>query len=348
MKSYNIRNGVRPSITTAELSTIGLVAGDKGAIFYNTDTDALIVWSGSEFKNVSNYDPNVADTLAMPEDVGGLLAGTTAGDLLGKDMNQLFDDLLFPTVLAYRGLSKSLSVTGVTNTGTREVGETYAFNLAASFNQGTIYDGNEVLNVNSLVGVVSSYDFNGPGTSNPTNQIGIDVSIAGNVVLGSNRWDIEAYHAEGTGFYYNNKGTQGTNLDSLRVAGSVSKNSSSKTGVYPIFYGMTADILSSGGLPIYTTLTKLVEAEGEKILELNGSAEYIYFAYPATYGDLVSIEDNNGFLLDIDPGSPQRDYDKFVANVESQGLGADYDIPYHIYKSLGKTSVAAGDFIFTF
>ena len=41
MKSYGIRNGVRPTITTAEEGTIALTAPDKGAIFYNTDTDSL-------------------------------------------------------------------------------------------------------------------------------------------------------------------------------------------------------------------------------------------------------------------------------------------------------------------
>ena len=52
MKSYGIRNGVRPTITTAEEGTIALVAGDKGAIFYNTDTDSLRTWDGSAFQNV--------------------------------------------------------------------------------------------------------------------------------------------------------------------------------------------------------------------------------------------------------------------------------------------------------
>lgn len=52
MKSYGIRNGVRPTITTAEEGTIALTAPDKGAIFYNTDTDSLRTWDGSAFQNV--------------------------------------------------------------------------------------------------------------------------------------------------------------------------------------------------------------------------------------------------------------------------------------------------------
>jgi hypothetical protein len=65
MKSYAIRNGVRPTITTAEEGTIGLVAGDKGAIFYNTDTDSLRTWDGTAFQDVGS-----AASLQAVTDVG--------------------------------------------------------------------------------------------------------------------------------------------------------------------------------------------------------------------------------------------------------------------------------------
>ena len=61
MKSYGIKNGVRPTITTAEEGTIALTAPDKGAIFYNTDTDSLRTWDGTAFQNVSSIGP-IADT----------------------------------------------------------------------------------------------------------------------------------------------------------------------------------------------------------------------------------------------------------------------------------------------
>ena len=44
------------------------------------------------------YDPVVDDTTVMPSDVGGIDANTTAGDLAGLSMNQMWDKLLFPTV----------------------------------------------------------------------------------------------------------------------------------------------------------------------------------------------------------------------------------------------------------
>ena len=44
------------------------------------------------------YDPVVADATVVPTDVGGIDSGTTAGDLSGLSMNQMWDKLLFPTV----------------------------------------------------------------------------------------------------------------------------------------------------------------------------------------------------------------------------------------------------------
>lgn len=45
------------------------------------------------------YNSEIEDAnLKMPSKVGGIEAGTTVGDLNGKTINQMFDDLLFPTV----------------------------------------------------------------------------------------------------------------------------------------------------------------------------------------------------------------------------------------------------------
>lgn len=45
------------------------------------------------------YTSDIEDTeLEMPSAVGGISKGTTVGELNGKTINQMFDDLLFPTV----------------------------------------------------------------------------------------------------------------------------------------------------------------------------------------------------------------------------------------------------------
>ena len=81
MKSYAIRNGVRPTITTAEEGTIALVAGDKGAIFYNTDTNSIRAWDGTAFQDVGS-DPfsGLANSIQMAD--GSVTAAGTDGQVL--------------------------------------------------------------------------------------------------------------------------------------------------------------------------------------------------------------------------------------------------------------------------
>ena len=61
------------------------------------------------------YDPVVADATVVPTDVGGIDSGTTAGDLSGLSMNQMWDKLLFPTVIpngsgAFANLTESYNL----------------------------------------------------------------------------------------------------------------------------------------------------------------------------------------------------------------------------------------------
>ena len=58
----------------------------------------------------------------MDADVGGIEAGTTVADLTGKTMVDLFNDLLFPTVLPTY-TTPSITTSGISSQ-TLEVGTT--------------------------------------------------------------------------------------------------------------------------------------------------------------------------------------------------------------------------------
>lgn len=51
-----------------------------------------------DIADIAKYNTTISDSLAMPNAVGGIAKGTTAGDLKSKTFTQLFDDLLFPTI----------------------------------------------------------------------------------------------------------------------------------------------------------------------------------------------------------------------------------------------------------
>lgn len=112
-------------------------------------------------------------------------------------------------------------------------------------------------------------------------------------------------------------------------------NSSTKyvRAVYPYLYGVSSSNLETGGTVPYTTLTKLIQMQGNKSVTLTGTG-YIYFCYPASYPDLTSILDQNGF-------EQITAFTKYTVNVQSAGLVSDWNVSYKIYK-LNNTTSASG------
>ena len=102
--------------------------------------------------------------------------------------------------------------------------------------------------------------------------------------------------------------------------------------VYPYLYGVNAADISHGGT-IGTVLTNLLEREGTKTVTLTGTG-YIYYAFPASYGDLTSIKDHNGF-------EQLSSFTKTIYNVTSVGKDIDWTTSYKIYK-LNSTTAPSG------
>jgi len=186
------------------------------------------------------YNTNLASSLAVPAAVGGIDSGTTVADLNTKTIVEILNDLLFPTVLASIGTNKSVTLT-TTSGGTYEVGTPLTRTLTANFNAGSITNGDGTPGPD-LVGSATNYRFTGTGISQ-TDQTGNTLSIAWNVILGDNDWDVIVSHNAGTGVYTDNKGNIGTNLDIDRGAGTVSDTNTSPnfTGRYKRFYGTGVD-----------------------------------------------------------------------------------------------------------
>jgi hypothetical protein len=120
----------------------------------------------------------------------------------------------------------------------------------------------------------------------------------------------------------------------------ISSNTKTATFIYPYLYGMSVTAGLSG-VALYTGLSgKSITPQGSKTFNYSGTAVYMYFAYPASYSDLVSILDPNSFQV---IGSFQ--YSGSVP-VTSSGLSTDWMQTYKVYRT---TLVASpsGNFIFS-
>jgi len=123
-----------------------------------------------------------------------------------------------------------------------------------------------------------------------------------------------------------------------------SSASSTKTinWVYPFFTGMNSNNLTDGTGIYSSSLTKLIKTKSSKTVALNDTLKYIYFAYPASYGDLSTIKDPNNFNV-------TNNFTKYSGNVTSTGLDNNYsNISYNIYSTYPNLVNASGNYVFNF
>ncbi len=98
---------------------------------------------------------------------------------------------------------------------------------------------------------------------------------------------------------------------------------------YPFLYGAT-DVTNPTH---YSALTKLIEAQGNKNLLLNGVDKYFWIGYPSSYGALARIKDQNGFVV-------TDAFTVVIVNVTSTGLDSNWTIEYRFYRTTLKTDIS--------
>jgi len=202
----------------------------------------------------------------MPYDVGGISAGTTVASLTGKTLVDLFDDLLFPTVLPTYSLpTMNISWNLSSTTTYKEVGESLNItvtgrgteNDAGSFTFINLYEDNSGTATNSIsaftTGATTNVgDIDGFGQTNPNDSNGnitytANFSISHTVAApSSGDRSLKQYKVDGdylAGQAKNdNKGnvdtrTAGTSSTTPQSAGTKTTGNLNLYGIYPYFYG---------------------------------------------------------------------------------------------------------------
>jgi hypothetical protein len=230
------------------------------------------------------YNSTIADSVNSVA-VGGATA-QPASFWKSKTLVQMFDTILFPTILASIKTAKSVNLTTSGSSGTLEVGQTISRTLTATFDRGAIFNGDGTTNANPLVGAATQYTFTGTGISS-TSQSGNTLAVSNVIADGSNNWAVTVNHDAGTGDYFDNKGNVGTNLDASRVSGTTTDSASSPsvTGVYPWFYLKSSSPITASDMATAIangSATKVVAGStGTLAVPYNVSAQYLAVAYPA-------------------------------------------------------------------
>jgi hypothetical protein len=278
-------NGKAPTVHTHLAADITDLAGAVATLAPTPTTPANSGLAISGNSLATAYNSSIADGVVSVA-VGGAPAAP-ASAWKAKNLVQVLDDILFPTILASVGSAKSitLAVSGVS--GVLEIGSSIARILTATFGRGTILDGNGSTNANPLVGDATGYTFTGTGITS-TAQLGNTLAFTTAVVSGANNWAVTAAHAAGTGSYFDNKGVSGTNLAASRASGTATDTTSAPTitGVHPFYHFRSSSPISAAAMVAAIqngTATKVIaDSTGTLTIPYAPSAQYLAIAYPST------------------------------------------------------------------
>ena len=270
------------TLTSTDITDFASAVGSTAPAPTTPDNSGIAI-TGTDI--ATSYNSTIADAVVSVA-VGGAPAAP-ASSWKSKNLVQVLDDILFPTLLASVGSAKSINLAVSGASGTLEIGSSHSRTLTATFGRGTILNGNGSLNANPLVGAATGYTFTGTGISS-TAQSGNELSFTTAVVSGTNNWAVTAAHAAGSGTYTDNKGVSGTNLDAQRASGTATDTTSAPTitGVHPYYYLKSASPISASAMVAAiqngTAIKVIAASTGTLSIPYAPNAEFLAVAYPST------------------------------------------------------------------
>ena len=221
----NGKDYIGPLADSTAVKSIALnTDGDKFIITYLNGTTSEIEMASSE------YESNIEDkNLTMPNAVGGIAKGTKISALEGKTYNEMFDDLLFPTVNP-TFTAPSASIAWKNYSGTQEVGATgpTSSNFTTGYSAGQItLNGVKQANRGGSQNTSGSFIYVNGDANNKT--------LPTKVTLGNTTFKYRAAFVEGP----QPKNNKGGNYSSPLAAGTVDSNAITLNGTFP-WYASTA------------------------------------------------------------------------------------------------------------
>lgn len=316
-------NGVQ-GITGSVLNT---VLNDM-ADFAEGKQDALV--SGQTLKTVNNqsllgsgnieseaYASGIADeSLQVVDSYGDIKAGTPLSEINGMTFSQIFDAMLFPTVLPV--LTEPSATLALTGSSLREIGLAAPTDAAFKkvFNGGAITV-NEVKQ-SDRAGALrdASYIY---ANGNSASQ-----SLPNLVALGRTTYTWRAYYAEGSQPYDNKGNAYGSPLP----AGYVDSPAVSVYGTYPWFASTSGSV---EGDPRKQSLIRWDETPGAMT-----SPEFTLLP-TATCEQVISTprEISNIYIKDANSGNfIEGDLSAYDVSQETRSING-YDRIYYVYRYIG-------------
>lgn len=299
----------------------------------------------------TTYNTLLDPTLEMGSTIGGLNEGTTVGQLSGKTLVSVFDEMLFPTLQPTYTIP-TISISN--NSQTLEVGSTYYqtltvtarkndsgnFTILQILRNNVLLDGTEEPDQTLISDIPSQFGYS--DYNNPNYQFSFSYNESYVIPSGvtSSTTNYKAVGRYLSGLPKNtNKGTLDTRPPQVRSVnapqdGDTAFNSATKTitGIFPYYYGVSnteptiqevIDSISNG------TATKVLSsASGNLTIDFDTTTKFLWFAHLASYGEKTQwfvSADNKGLM------SPTSLFDNGVVGSVNSELGYWSNANFLIY-----------------
>jgi len=312
----------------------------------------------------TTYNSTISDSLTVPNTVGGITAGTTASSLKAKNIVQVIDDLLFPTVLPTYTIPIIATFTA-SQSGYQEIGstisqvlnQTHNKNDAGAYTSLVFKRGVTTINTvssptgTSITNIAAQFGYADP--NNPNLSYSSSFTNSGYVVpAGVTTWTAEGAYDAGLPKQDNKGGTDSRSaavrsVNAPQAASTLVSSGQSIIGIYPYFWGVsnTQPTAASIATAIQNNTTNLVLADAGSPIEITFSAsgQYVWFVTAATYASKTNWYNtalNNGSI-----GAGQFILAPVTQNVTSpQGYWSA--VSFKVYIS-GFATTTSGSIIFS-
>lgn len=233
------------------------------------------------------FQSNEDDDQQVPEDIGGLEAGTTAAELKQKTLSEVLDLIIFPELQpTVTAPSASLSLASPYSNGLiMEVGDTAptSSNFTTGFNRGSsVVSGQTTLYRAGELDSSNSYIYYGGSLSN--------TSWSSTIVLGTMQWNYHAAYNQGPTLVTSKGNTASVSPNPL-PAGSVNSSAVYIYGTYPYYCNGQSASTSSQDTSLPTEVTEDTKLTLQKWTDTLVGAKFaseastntrLVFDFPAT------------------------------------------------------------------
>lgn len=293
--------------------------GDKFMINYLDGTTSEIEVAKSE------YTSNIEDkTLAMPNAVGGIAKGTKVSALEGKTFNEIFDDLLFPTVNPTFTAPSATIALRDKNTSVLEIGTQgpSITDFTTSFNAGAInLNGVKQNNRAGALDADSSFIYIDGDATDVLTGSPYEFNV------GNNTFTYRAYYVAGP----QPKDNKGNDYSTPLAAGYVDSKAVTVSGTYP-WYASTATATSDNpvvkqALVVWNNTAGSMST-GQFTLQPSGTLSQV-FKLPRQLKTLQMLNTVSGAMDTIGTSD-------YTETTEIINIGGT-DVTYYVYTYKGST-----------